>query len=415
MRRGSLLLLFALSGAAALVYEVVWTRLLALQVGHGLAAASTVLAAFMGGLAIGAVAGGRIGQRIGPRAALSRLRPPRSRASPARRSVLPLLLGALQPVLAALYDNGAGGLGFGAVRLISSLVLLSVPAAAMGATFPLASRWVVRSAARVPVEAGRLYAANSLGAAAGAVLTGFVLLPSLGLTGATIMGVALNLIAAAGAWWLARSRVAGRPRPLPATGPGPAKGRSAVATGRPGSGRRPWASPGSLRWPCKLSGRGCWLRCSGLTTYAFSAVVAIFILGIAGGSALGAWLSRRSTRPVTALGSDGRGVRGPGAGAATPSTPCCWPSPRSWLSPDASFGQVVSREWAFTGAVLLPMAFTFGDGVPVRAVGGGPRRILDGGRPRGGVRGQHRRRDRRRAGRGIRPGAVARASSTRSG
>ena len=45
MRRGPFLLLFALSGAAALVYEVVWTRLLALQFGHGLAAASTVLAA----------------------------------------------------------------------------------------------------------------------------------------------------------------------------------------------------------------------------------------------------------------------------------------------------------------------------------------------------------------------------------
>src|SRR5947199_550212 len=46
--------LYAASGAAALVYEVTWTRLLALQLGHTVAAASTVLAAFMGGLAIGA-------------------------------------------------------------------------------------------------------------------------------------------------------------------------------------------------------------------------------------------------------------------------------------------------------------------------------------------------------------------------
>src|SRR5438067_9124033 len=51
--------LYAASGAAALVYEVVWTRILTLQLGHTVAAASTVLAAFMGGLAIGAWAAGR--------------------------------------------------------------------------------------------------------------------------------------------------------------------------------------------------------------------------------------------------------------------------------------------------------------------------------------------------------------------
>src|SRR5262245_62342037 len=51
--------LYAASGAAALVYEVVWTRLLTLQLGHTVAAASTVLAAFMGGLAVGAYGAGR--------------------------------------------------------------------------------------------------------------------------------------------------------------------------------------------------------------------------------------------------------------------------------------------------------------------------------------------------------------------
>ncbi len=64
MRRGLFLLLFAVSGAAALIYEVVWTRLLTLHLGHGLAAASAVLAAFMGGLAAGAGAAGRVGGTI---------------------------------------------------------------------------------------------------------------------------------------------------------------------------------------------------------------------------------------------------------------------------------------------------------------------------------------------------------------
>ena len=75
MRRGPFLFLFAVSGAAALIYEVVWTRLLTLQMGHGIAAASTVLAAFMGGLAIGAAIAGRRGGRPASVRRLLRARP----------------------------------------------------------------------------------------------------------------------------------------------------------------------------------------------------------------------------------------------------------------------------------------------------------------------------------------------------
>src|SRR5258708_10565078 len=57
-------LLYAASGAAALVYEVAWTRLLTLQLGHTVAAASTVLGAFMGGLAFGAWIAGRADERL---------------------------------------------------------------------------------------------------------------------------------------------------------------------------------------------------------------------------------------------------------------------------------------------------------------------------------------------------------------
>ena len=78
-------LIFAASGAAALIYEVTWTRLLTLQVGHGVAAASTVLAAFMGGLALGSAWGGRAATRIPASAALNRYAAPRARASPCSR------------------------------------------------------------------------------------------------------------------------------------------------------------------------------------------------------------------------------------------------------------------------------------------------------------------------------------------
>ncbi len=201
-------LVFAASGAAALVYEVTWTRLLTLQLGHGVAAASTVLAAFMGGLAAGSAAGGRYGGRLTPARAL-RVYGSLELAVGLLALVLPYELRLLDPLLARAYADGTGGSGFAVLRLGTSFVLLSIPAAAMGATFPVASRWFVQHASRAATDAGALYSANTIGAAAGALLAGFVLLPALGLRGATWVGVALNVIAAAGAWRIAASPMSG--------------------------------------------------------------------------------------------------------------------------------------------------------------------------------------------------------------
>ena len=203
-------LLYAASGAAALVYEVTWTRLLTLQLGHTVAAASTVLAAFMGGLAVGAW--------LAPsdstaKAALAHGRG-RSR-SPLRiyalleivvavcALLLPMALAATVPALAWAYADGGAPAQFAVVRVAISLALLGIPAAAMGATFPIAADWYARNAA----DTGVLYAMNTTGAAAGAVAAGFFLIPAIGLRATTWVGVALNITAATGAWWLAaRSR-----------------------------------------------------------------------------------------------------------------------------------------------------------------------------------------------------------------
>ena len=139
------LILFAVSGAAALIYEVVWTRLLTLHLGHGLAAASAVLAAFMGGLAAGAGGAGRIGGRLEPARAL-RVYAALEVAIAVLAILMPFFLTGLRPLLASAYANGSGGAAFGFLRLVTSMLLLTVPAACMGATFPIASRWMVRTA-----------------------------------------------------------------------------------------------------------------------------------------------------------------------------------------------------------------------------------------------------------------------------
>jgi spermidine synthase len=90
---------YGCSGCAALVYEVVWTRVLTLQMGHTVAAVSTVLAAFMGGLALGAFFGGRAAVRMTPRHACV-VYAALEIAVAASAIALPLLLAAARPLLA---------------------------------------------------------------------------------------------------------------------------------------------------------------------------------------------------------------------------------------------------------------------------------------------------------------------------
>ena len=191
---GLFLAAYASSGLAGLVYEVSWTRLLGLTMGHSTAASSAVLASFMGGLALGAAAGGRLAPRLTRRqslfayAALELLVIVLALA-------LPLELKALEPLFARAYHDGAGGWWFPTCRLLSCLALLVVPSTALGATFPVAVRWFVDGAARPGRMAGRLYAVNTIGAAVGALASGFVLVPALGVWGTMLVGASASLAA----------------------------------------------------------------------------------------------------------------------------------------------------------------------------------------------------------------------------
>ena len=127
-RRRLFVLLYACSGAAALVYEVVWTRLLTLQLGHTVAAASTVLAAFMGGLALGAWIAGSFDSPVDSRARATA--PLRAYATleiviAVSALLLPLALRASVPALAWAYADGTAPARFGLVRVAISVVVLA--------------------------------------------------------------------------------------------------------------------------------------------------------------------------------------------------------------------------------------------------------------------------------------------------
>ncbi|MBV8718403.1 MAG: fused MFS/spermidine synthase [Chloroflexi bacterium] len=192
-------MLFA-SGAAGLMYQVAWVRLLGLTFGVTIYAISTVLAAFMGGLAIGSLVGGR-------RADLS-ARPLRlyglvELGVGGTALLTPFAFGALQDVYAAVPQ---GALVAGAVRAVLAFAVLLLPTGLMGATLPLAVRGVRDASGAVSGDAwamALLYAANTTGAIVGCLLSGFVLIGTLGLTETIVFAAAANGIAGLGGLVLA--------------------------------------------------------------------------------------------------------------------------------------------------------------------------------------------------------------------
>lgn len=296
---------YAASGLAGLVYEVSWTRLLTLHLGRGLAASSTVLAAYMGGMAVGAALAGRVATRFSARRAL--------RAYAALELIvavlalaIPFELRLLTPALAAAYGDGTGGAAFGFVRVGASMLLLAIPALALGATFPLA----VRASGALPgaptAFPGWLYAINTIGAALGALVSGFVLLPTVGVTGTLLSGVVVSAGAAAAALTAASRMTDTELRAE--DGPGFTRaGGTTVARLATDTRDEPqvWlagmllAITGGATFIAEVGWTRVFAMLVGPSTYAFAATVAAFITGLALGAALGAFVGGR-VRPVTA-------------------------------------------------------------------------------------------------------------------
>jgi spermidine synthase len=370
-------LLYTASGAAALVYEVTWTRLLTLQLGHTVAAASTVLAAFMGGLALGAWIAARLPIRgLRAYAVLEIIVAVVALA-------LPLALAASVPALAWAYADGAAPARFAMVRVAVSLALLGLPAAAMGATFPIAADWAGRGASGPGAAAntGVLYAANTAGAALGAIAAGFWLIPALGLRGTTWVGVALNAVAAAGAWRLAASTAIDAEPAEPAETGGTRRTKKTLRVQRvlrstssslPSSSPSPVlaCSAAAISGFAALIYEVAWTRLLALvvgpTTYAFATMAAAFISGLALGSALGTRIVRRTARPAVWL-------------AAMLVTSAVSASAASWFTathlplivatqvadPAVAFTRLIAIQAFGIAILLLPMTMALGATFPL--------------------------------------------------
>ena len=205
---GSVLLLacFFLSGFAALIYQTAWTRQLAFVFGTSELAVATVLAAYMGGLAVGAAAAARVvGAVRRPLLVYGLLELGIALSALA----VPAAIDGATSLYVGIFGGSpnlpdARGLARAFFYLGSSFSILLIPTALMGATLPLLVRQTVRRESEIGSHVGRLYATNTAGAVAGAVATGFALLPTLGLERTIWVGVGANGLVFAGAMLLAR-------------------------------------------------------------------------------------------------------------------------------------------------------------------------------------------------------------------
>jgi spermidine synthase len=378
-RRRLFVSLYAASGAAALIYEVTWTRLLTLLLGHTIAAASAVLAAMMGGLAIGAWMAGRFVARhpVADAEAESRLRlyAALELVVATLAVMLPYGLTLSTPLLRWAYADGSARALFGTVRVAITLLLVGTPAVVMGATFPVAADWFARrhDGKTAAADAGALYAWNTIGAAAGALAAGFWLIPAVGLRASTWIGIALNVGVAGGAWLLARPR----PAAAPERGDGSRTLRRAMTTRKRGTPSRVSApSPGLASIATAISGFSAlvyeiaWTRLLavifGPTTYAFSTMTAAFIGGLALGASAGGWLARRVPRPDIWLGLllTVAAVIGP-VSSSIAATRLPLAVAALVVDPAQGFAGILARQALAATLLLLPTAIAIGATFPL--------------------------------------------------
>ncbi len=297
---GIIVLCFFLSGATGLVYQVVWLRLLGLVFGHTVYATTTVLAAFMTGLALGSLLAARTMPRLRK---LIAIYGSLEVGIGICCALLPVTLDSAAPLWVGL--SSALGLGYNGLLLVEFVLvfaLLVVPTTLMGATLPVLSQALVGDSGGARRDVGALYAINTFGAVLGVALAGYVLLPALGNRATSMLAASGNIVA--GAIALVYSRHASRragPLAAPPVAGAPLAAPKDAPPGAPQGGLGP--VPGATLTTVALAISGAvsmlyevgWTRALALaigsSTYAFTSMLLAFLVGIAGGSALYSRLS----------------------------------------------------------------------------------------------------------------------------
>jgi len=328
--------LFFFSGAAGLIYEVLWGRMLGLEMGNTAYSLATILTVFMGGLALGSWIGGRYAHRV--RNGL-RVYGWMEIGIGLFCLALPHMIEALHPLMRWVYRDHYGSLvTFSLLQFLLCGAVLLLPVTLMGATLPIVAEHVTRRRDRIAGSIGLIYAVNTVGAFVGCMVCGLYLITELGITAANLTAAGLNLTVGTIAVLLASraaptAHLADQPlepevapeaasvaeppaaeapeAPSPVTSPV----TSPVASGPIASRTAPDPRRG-IPIPVLLFGFGlsgfaamayqiAWTRAitlsTGSATYAFTLIVGAFILGLALGSAVLGALGENHKRTTVVL------------------------------------------------------------------------------------------------------------------
>jgi spermidine synthase len=174
--------LFLVSGAAGLIYQIVWERLLELYFGVTMVSVTLIVSAYMAGLGIGSLIGGRVARNLKNTLLLYGL-----------LEIGIALFGVISPKIIIWIGEATAGGPYALVFLISFAILL-IPTTLMGATLPLLTQSFVDRVETSGRVIGLLYGINTLGAAFGAVLAGYVLVGFYGFDGTIYIAVLLNAV-----------------------------------------------------------------------------------------------------------------------------------------------------------------------------------------------------------------------------
>ncbi len=306
-------LIFILSGASALIYEVIWMRQLTLVFGSTVFATSTVLTAFMAGLALGSF---YFGRKIDE-----------GNMSPLKLYALlevgiggfciiwPLLLSVLTAIYVLINRHITSEFYLlSLIRFILTFGILLIPSTLMGGTLPVLTRFFVKRLEQLGTNIGVLYALNTFGAVIGTVAAGFFLIQALGVQWSLRVAIAINLGVALVAWVIARhaermksdeeeteieqedieSEEQQTEAPLLSSEEVSIQERHFVL----------WAI--GISGFCALAYEVLWTRILvfflGSTTYAFATMLAAFLFGIALGSMVFARWVDRIKQPIITFG-----------------------------------------------------------------------------------------------------------------
>lgn len=278
--------IFIMSGAAGLIYEVVWARQLVLVFGNTTQAISAILTGFFGGMALGSLLGGRLADRV--------RRPLMAYAiAEAALAVVvlltPHLFAALDVVYRASYDPGLERSAL--LPLLKSGVAIAALAPAtvlLGATLPILTRYMAGHHTEMAFQFGALYAANTLGGIVGTAIAGYILIELVGLASTLLVGACLSALAGGVALFLSLSRW-GRIPATPTVVPSPTVERTG-ASSNDLAPRRLILLVAYVSGMTSLGYQVLWTRLLSAGTdnaiYVFISILVVFLTGIAVGARL---------------------------------------------------------------------------------------------------------------------------------